>query len=101
MALKLRIDSQAVTDLKAMRSYLLAEAGSPIAERVRGHLRKRMENLRRNPRLGIVTTEPDIRVLPATRYPYRIYYTITPEEVVILHIRHSARRDPDFRDLSN
>ncbi|HEY5827616.1 MAG TPA: type II toxin-antitoxin system RelE/ParE family toxin [Hyphomicrobiaceae bacterium] len=30
-----------------------------------------------------------------TRYPYRIYYTVQGDEVVILHIRHTARRAPD------
>ncbi len=101
MALKLRFDPQAVSDLRAIRAYLLAEAGPLIADRIRNHLRKRMESLRRSPRLGTATTEPDIRMLPAARYPYRIYYTIALEAVVILHVRHSARRDPDFGDLSN
>jgi hypothetical protein len=47
------------------------------------------------------TNEPDIRVLPPTRYPYRIYYTITADAVVILHVRHNARRDPDFSNLAD
>lgn len=101
MALKLRLDPQAAQDLNAIRAYLLAEAGPATADRVRGHLRNRMDGLRHNPRMGIVTTEQDIRVLPPTRYPYRIYYVIGPDAVIILHIRHSARRDPDFQDLSN
>ena len=101
MALKLRLDPQAAKDLKEIRAYPVAEAGPAIAERVRNHLRRRIEFLQHNPRLGVPATEPDIRILPPTRYPYRIYYTITPDAVVILHIRHSARRDPDFRNLSN
>ena len=101
MALRLRLDSQAVSDLKEIRAYLLAEAGPLIADRIRSHLRKRMESLRDNPRLGVATTEPDIRILPAARYPYRNYYTIVPEAVVILHVRHSARRDPDFANWPN
>ena len=101
MALKLRFDPQAVNDLRVIRAYLLAEAGPLIADRIRSHLRKRMESLRDNPRLGIATTEPDIRILPTARYPYRNYYTIVPEAVVILHVRHSARRDPDFANWPN
>ncbi|MGB9163137.1 MAG: hypothetical protein WCC41_01540 [Rhodomicrobium sp.] len=69
--------------------------------RGRSHLRLRMEKLRHNPRLGIRTSEPDIRVLSPTRYLYRIYYTITADAVVILHVRHSARRDPDFSNLAD
>ncbi len=101
MALKLRLDGQAVADLKAIRSYLLAEAGPAAADRVRDHLRKRMERLRNNPGIGVIASERAIRILPPTRYPYRIYYTIVHKAVVILHVRHSARRDPDFRNLSN
>jgi hypothetical protein len=38
-------------------------------------------------------------VLSITRYPYRIYYTVTAVAVVILHVRHSARLDPDLSEL--
>jgi len=101
MVLKLRLDVQAWDDFSAIREHLMAEAGAASANRVRDHLRKRMEGLRHNPRLGVRTSDPDIRILPPTRYPYRIYYTITDEAIVILHIRHSARRDPDIADFSN
>ena len=101
MELRLLFDRQALTDLAAIRDYLIAEAGTVIAERVRTHLRNRMESLRHNPRIGVRASEPDIRVLPPARYPYRIYYTILPNAIVILHVRHSARRDPDFEALSN
>jgi|SRR5271165_5154429 len=101
MVLKLRLDVQAWDDFSAIREHLMAEAGAAAADRVRDHLRKRMESLRHNPRLGVRTSDPDIRILPPTRYPYRIYYTVTGEAIVILHIRHSARRDPNIADFSN
>ena len=101
MALKLRFDPQTITDLLDIRAYLLTKTDTGTAERVRAHLRLRMEKLRHNPRLGVRTSEPDIRVLPPTRYPFRIYYTITADAVVILHVRHSARRDPDFSNLAD
>ena len=94
MVLKLKLDVQAWDDISAIRDHIIAEVSVAAADRVRDHLRKCMESLRHNPRLGVRTTDPDIRILPPTRYPYRIYYTITDEAVVILHIRHSARRDP-------
>ena len=68
---------------------------------MRGHLRERMERLRRTPRMGVKTSELGIRILPPTRYPCRINYTIVPEAVVILHLRHSARRHPDFNNLAD
>lgn len=99
MALKVRLDAQAKRDLLHIRSYLIEHAGRAAAERVREHLRQRINRLRDLPLMGVVTSEPAIRVLPPTRYPYRIYYTLTADAVVILHIRHTARRDPDFADL--
>jgi plasmid stabilization system protein ParE len=57
-------------------------------------LAARIERLRSHPLIGIATDNPDIRVLPPTRYPYRIYYTVRGDEVVILHIRDTARRAP-------
>jgi plasmid stabilization system protein ParE len=48
-----------------------------------------------NPFIGVVSSNPQIRILPPTRYPYRIYYTVQGEDVVILHIRHTARLAPD------
>jgi plasmid stabilization system protein ParE len=100
MALKLRLAFQAKRDLTAIRDYLLSQAGSGPAGRVREYLRERIQSLRTAPMLGVATTRVDIRVLPPTRYPYRIFYTITADTVVILHIRHSARSEPDFSDFS-
>lgn len=39
------------------------------------------------PRLiGVLASNPEIRILPPSRYPYRIYYTIQGDDVVILYI---------------
>lgn len=38
------------------------------------------------------TTDPGIRVKLVTRYRYRIFYRVTEDEVLILHIRHTSRR---------
>jgi plasmid stabilization system protein ParE len=95
MALSIRLDRQAEDDIRAIRDYLIENAGSDSAERVRRHLFTRIKRLGDAPLIGTVTTHPEIRLLPPTRYPYRIYYTLTEDAVVILHIRHSARRDPD------
>jgi plasmid stabilization system protein ParE len=91
----LRGDARALQDLRDIRSYIAAQGSPASAERVRRHLRGRINRLRSNPFIGVVTSNPDIRVLPPTRYPYRIYYTIQAEHIVILHIRHTARQAPD------
>jgi plasmid stabilization system protein ParE len=96
--MNIRWDVRALEDLRDIRRYI-AKRGSPAsADRVREHLRTRIARLLAKPRIGVFTSNPEIRILPPTRYPYRIYYTIQGDDVVILHIRHSARSEPD--DLS-
>ena len=101
MALKLRLDPQAKRDLVEIRAYLLEHFGRVTANRVRGHLRKRFNRLLTKPMLGVETAEPDILYLAPILYPYRIYYTVTAVAVVILHIRHSARLDPDLSEFGH
>jgi toxin ParE1/3/4 len=96
--MNIRWDARALEDLQDVR-HCIAQRGSPAAaDRVRKHLRNRIERLLTRPLIGVLTSNPEIRILPPTRYPYRIYYTIQGDDVVILHIRHSARSEPD--DLS-
>jgi toxin ParE1/3/4 len=33
-----------------------------------------------------------VRVIPLGRYPFKIFYTVVGDRIIILHIRHSARR---------
>ncbi len=96
--MNVRWDVRALDDLRDIRRYI-AQRGSPAAaDRVREHLRTRIARLLSKPLIGVLTSNPEIRILPPTRYPYRIYYTIQGDDIVILHIRHSARSEPD--DLS-
>ena len=98
--MKLRFDAEALEDLRGIRRHLEQHASPKSAERLRRHLRARMERLCTHPRLGSPSSIPEIRVLPPTRYPYRVYYTLTTDAVVILHIRHTSRDLPKVDDLS-
>jgi plasmid stabilization system protein ParE len=102
MALKLRLDEQAKRDVAEIRAYLVERYGEATANRVRDHLRERFRKLQAQPLiLGVDTTEPGIRYLAPSRYPYRIDYTVTEVTVVILHVRHAARLDPDLGELGH
>jgi plasmid stabilization system protein ParE len=48
------------------------------------------------PLIGHLTDEAEVRVLPVVRYPFMIFYAIDAAagEVVILHVRHTARERP-------
>jgi toxin ParE1/3/4 len=96
--MSLRWDARALQDLRDIRSYIAIHGSPAAADGVRRHLRTRVHRLLTNPFIGVATSNPQIRILPPTRYPYRIYYTVQGDDVVILHIRHTARVAPD--DLS-
>jgi len=66
---------------------------------VRQHFLRRLRLLATNLAIGVTTSNSAIRILPPTRYPYRVYYTVFEDAVVVLHIRHTARRSPDLDDL--
>ncbi len=100
MGLKVRLHRRARSDLASIRDYLLQHAGPAAAERVRRHLLARMMRLGDFPATGIATDEPGVRVLSPTKYPYRIYFAVTETTVVILHVRHTARRVPEPGELS-
>jgi addiction module RelE/StbE family toxin len=98
MGLRIRFAPRALNDLGEIRSYLTQH--SPLgAERVRVHIAETIDRLSDFPRLGRATDEPDVRVLPLTRYPYVIFYSVVSSEVVILHIRHGAREPIDPSSL--
>lgn len=92
--MKLRWDRRALQDLRDILNYA-AEHGSPVAaNRLRKHLVGRIDRLRTNPFIGVASSNPAIRTLLPTRYPYRVYYSVQDGEIVVLHIRHTARQTP-------
>jgi plasmid stabilization system protein ParE len=93
--MNLRWRPRALQDLRDIRSYIATHASPAAADRVRRHLRARADRLRASPFIGVASSNPEIRILPPTRYPYRIYYTVQGDDVVILHVRHTARAAPD------
>ena len=99
MGLKVRLHKQARADLREIRDYLLEVADRRSADLVRLHLRQRILRLGDFPQLGTPTTMVDVRILAPTKYPYRIYYTLTDDAVVILHIRHTSRANPETGEL--
>jgi toxin ParE1/3/4 len=48
------------------------------------------------PLIGHLTDEAEVRILPVVRYPFLIFYAIdaATDEVVILHVRHTAQDRP-------
>lgn len=98
MALTVVYSSQALRDLSSIREYLVARSPSGAA-RVRDRILSRIGALTDFPESGAPTPDPDIRISQLTRYPYRIYYAVEKDELVVLHIRHTARAPVELGKL--
>lgn len=92
--MKLRWDAQALQDIREIHRYIATNSSRAAAGRVRSHFKARARMLLQNARMGLPSSQRGVRILQPTRYPYRIYYTVQGDEIVILHIRHTARQAP-------
>lgn len=89
--MRVRFTRRSRADVLAILNYL-DEHSPQGARNVRRSLKKTIEMIGDHPHAGRRSGEQNTRVLPAGRYPYLIYWGIEAGEVVIVHIRHAARR---------
>jgi len=97
--MKVRFSPRAVADLATIADFLVARSpqGARAVERA---IHATVALIADFPGCGrAVAQRPDVRVIPVTRYPYLIFYTAADNAVVVLHIRHGARRAIDPEEL--
>ena len=88
----------ALQDLDEITAWLHANypgVGRALEHRlsiVVAHIARWPESMRRS------TRQPDIRVAPLGRYPYKIFYRVRDDAIEILHIHHAAREPWDERE---
>ena len=88
--MKVRYTPRARNDLDIIHSYLNQRspaAASAVLKRIR------IDRLAEFPLMAPETELASIRGLSIVRYPYKAYYRVTDDEVLILHVR-DARRVP-------
>jgi toxin ParE1/3/4 len=90
--MRVRYTPRARDDLDAIHSYLSAQSPAAAASVLR-RIRTRIDRLADFPFMAPMTELAGIRGLSIVRYPYKAYYRIIDDEVVILHVR-DARRIP-------
>jgi toxin ParE1/3/4 len=96
--MRVRYTPRAFSDLQDIYRYI--EERNPVAaRRVVTILERIVAGLADFPETGQRSDELDVRVLFARRYPYRVYYRLLSGEVLVLHIRHVARRAPESGDI--
>jgi toxin ParE1/3/4 len=97
--MKVRYSPRAANDLIAIADYL-TERNPAAARAVEAAIRRTVDLLSEFSGSGrALTQRPNVRVMPLARYPYLIFYTISVEELLILHIRHGARAPMEAGEL--
>jgi toxin ParE1/3/4 len=97
--MKVRYSPRATNDLITIADYLTERSPSG-ARAVEAALRKTIGLLGEFPGGGrMLTQRANVRVMPLAHYPYLIFYTALRDEMLILHIRHSARAPVEPREL--
>lgn len=83
---------RAVADIRRMAEDSL-DYGKLAAEGLENRLQETIARLIEHPRAAPeIETRPGVYVLPLIRYPYKLFYRVFPDRILILHIRHTSRR---------
>ena len=98
MALKVRLSPFADADFAAIRAYLVPRSPQG-AERIRRAIEATIDRLAEFPGIGRPAHIAGVRVVTVSGAPYHILHKVSGDELHIIHIRHSARREPT--DLPN
>jgi plasmid stabilization system protein ParE len=88
--MRVRYTPRARADLDIVYSYL-NERSPAAASAVLKRIRQRIDRLADFPLMAPMTELTGVRALSIVRYPYKAYYRIANDEVLILHVRDSRR----------
>ena len=88
--MKLRYTLPALADLSTILDHIAAHSPQG-ARRVQARIQAITDLLLLHPRIGRRTSDPAIRRMTTTPYPYLIFYEVTEDEIIIHAIRHVAR----------
>jgi toxin ParE1/3/4 len=89
---------RARNDISDIQAWL-SERSATGATTVISAIRSTADIIGEYPGIGRSTNIDGIKVLPVVRYPCLVYYTLEPDEVVVVHIRHGARALPRPEDI--
>jgi toxin ParE1/3/4 len=89
--MKVPFARRALVQIERIRAYIAAHNPAG-AERVVERIDAAARRLETHPGSGRSTSRGEIRVIPASPYPYLLSYTVVNDTVTILRVRHMARR---------
>jgi plasmid stabilization system protein ParE len=91
--MRARYTAPAAAELDAAIDYLLEHAPSVVAD-FADSVDAAIAQVIDHPYSAQETEQPGVRRKYIRRFRYSIFYVVEGDEVVILHIRHAARRWP-------
>jgi toxin ParE1/3/4 len=86
-----RYTRRAQRDLVKILNYL-DERSPRGAISVQLAIKRTIDTVGQNPKIGHPTAKSAVRGVPVGRYPYLVFWTVEAGEIWVLHIRHGARR---------
>jgi toxin ParE1/3/4 len=90
--MRLRYTLPALADLESILDYV--QQRSPQGARsVHARIKTVTELLLKHPHVGRRTSDPSIRRITTSPFPFLIFYEVVGDEIVIHAVRHGAR-DP-------
>lgn len=93
--MRVRYTETALREVDEIFAYI-ANHSAAAAAAVVARVDELVGQLSEFPNMAQETDIAGVRKFPLGRFPYVVYYTAQQDEVVILHIRHGARRPPSF-----
>jgi plasmid stabilization system protein ParE len=91
--MRIRYTVPAQADLDEIYTYV-SEDNPFAAERIKRQIKIDVDLLGDLPFISRESDYPGVRIRKVRRYPYLIFYSVEADEIVILHVRHGARRWP-------
>ena len=91
--MKVRYTATALIELDEIFAYL-SKHNPAAAKRVVARVEQTIQTLATFPEVAQESDERGTRRMPVGRYPFIVFYAVEADEIVILHVRHGARRWP-------
>jgi plasmid stabilization system protein ParE len=89
--MRVRYRELALSDLDRIFRYL-DERNPAGARNVIDAIHAAVGDIAQNPLGARQTSDPTVRVKVVGRYGYKIFFSVNPDAIEILHVRHGARR---------
>jgi len=90
--MRVEYSKRATRDLRKVSAESRA-FGDLVAAAVESRIREIVAHIAEYPEAAaLVMDRPGMHVIPLIRYPYKIFYRVFEDKIMVLHIRHASRR---------